>query len=34
MKLKRFSRDRKEELRETDNESFIDENRVLHARRA
>ena len=34
MKLKRFSRDRKEELRETDNESFIDENGVLHARRA
>ena len=32
MKLKRFSRDRKEELRETDNESFIDENGVLHAR--
>ena len=31
MKLKRFSRDREKELRETDNESFIDENGVLHA---
>lgn len=30
MKLKRFSRDREKELRETDNESFIDENGVMN----